>query len=120
VVTRKASIDLAARLRLLAQPVSLHTSETSDGQEDYMSMAMPAISRLYEMARLSRAMLAYELLAGLTAVRMREQRPGDGVVAVISYFDTIIAPLERDRSPSLDVETILAHFETESFVRLIR
>jgi histidine ammonia-lyase len=120
VVTQKASIDLAARLRLLAQPVSLHTSETSDGQEDYMSMAIPAISRLYEMARLGRSMLAYELLAGLTAVRMREQRPGDGVVAVISYFDTIIAPLERDRSPSPDVETILAHFEAESFVRLIR
>jgi histidine ammonia-lyase len=120
VVTQKASIDLVARLRLLAQPISLHTSETSDGQEDYMSMAVPAISRLYDMAGLCRAMLAYELLAGITAVRMREQVPGDGVAAVLEYFDEYIAPLDRDRAPAPDVETILQHFTLESFIRLSR
>ena len=120
VVTQKASIDLAARLRLLAQPVSLHTSETSDGQEDYMSMAIPAISRLYDMAYLSRAMLAYELLAGIIAVRMREQTPGDGVAAVLDYFAEIIAPLEQDRAPAADVETILEHFTAEAFAQLSR
>jgi histidine ammonia-lyase len=118
VVTQKASIDLAARLRLLAQPVSLHTSETSDGQEDYMSMAIPAISRLYEMSQLSRAMLAYELLAGITAVRMREQTPGDGVAAVVEYFAASIAPFEQDRSPAADIETILQHFNSAEFTSL--
>jgi histidine ammonia-lyase len=120
VVTQKASIDLAARLRLLAQPVSLHTSETSDGQEDYMSMAIPAISRLYDMAYLSRAMLAYELLAGIIAVRMREQTPGDGVAAVLDYFAELIAPLEQDRALAADVETILEHFTAEAFAQLSR
>ena len=120
VVTQKASIDLAARLRLLAHPISLHTSETSDGQEDYMSMAIPAISRLYDMAYLSRVMLAYELFAGIVAVRMRDQKPGDGVAAVIDYFDEYIAPLDRDRAPAADVETILDHFSTEDFTRLSR
>ena len=76
VVTQKACIDLAARLRMLAQPVSLHTSETSAGQEDYMSLAIPAISRLSDMLDLARAMLAYELLGGLTALAMREPEPG--------------------------------------------
>jgi len=118
VVTQKASIDLAARMRVLAQPISLHTSETSDGQEDYMSMAIPAISRLYDMACLGRAMLAYELLAGITAVRMRDQTPGDGVAAVVDYFDAIIAPLDKDRSPAPDVETILEHFKINAFTRL--
>lgn len=120
VVTQKAAIDLVARLRLLAQPVSLHTSETSDGQEDYMSMAIPALARLYDMAALGRAMLAYELFAGIIAVRMRGQKPGDGVAAVLTYFDGTIAPLDRDRAPAPDVETILEHFSLESFTRLIR
>jgi histidine ammonia-lyase len=120
VVTQKASIDLAARLRLLAQPISLQTSETSDGQEDYMSMAIPAISRLYEMSYLSRAMLAYELLAGIVAVRMRDQKPGDGVAAVLDYFEEYIAALDRDRAPAADVETILEHFTAEAFIRLSR
>jgi len=120
VVTQKASIDLAARLRLLAQPVSLLTSETSDGQEDYMSMAIPAISRLYEMAQLSRGVLAYELLAGITAVRLRRQAPGDGVAAVIDYFEALIPPMERDRSPAPDIETLLDHFDNPNFIKLTR
>jgi histidine ammonia-lyase len=120
VVTQKASIDLAARLRLLAQPVSLLTSETSDGQEDYMSMAIPAISRLYEMAQLSRGVLAYELLAGIIALRQRRQTPGDGVAAVVDYFDALIPPLERDRSPAPDIETLLDHFDNSDFIKLTR
>ena len=120
VVIHKASIDLVARLRLLAQPVSLFTSETSGGQEDYMSMAIPALTRLEEMAQLSRAMLAYELLAGITAVRMRAQIPGDALVAVIDYFDPLIAALERDRPLAPDVETILEHFDRPAFTNLYR
>ncbi len=120
VVTQKASIDLAARLRLLAQPVSLFTSETSDGQEDYMSMAIPALTRLEDMLQLGKAMLAYELLAGLTAVRMRMQTPGDGVVAVVEHFAPLIAALEKDRSLTADVETILEQFNNPAFIELSR
>ena len=82
VTAHKACIDLSARLRVLAQPVSLLTGESSMGQEDYMSMAIPVLDRLYQMADLCRAILAYELLAGVTAVRMRAQRPGDDVAEV--------------------------------------
>jgi histidine ammonia-lyase len=119
VVTQKASIDLAARLRVLAQPVSLLTSETSDGQEDYMSMAIPALGRLDDMLQLCRALLAYELLGGIVAVRMRAQQPGDGVAALIDYFEPLIAPLTRDRPLAADVETILEHFDSPAFAELI-
>jgi histidine ammonia-lyase len=70
------------------------------------------------MAYLGRAMLAYELLAGITAVRMRDQKPGDGVAAVVDYFDAIIAPFDKDRSPAADVESILEHFKLDAFTRL--
>jgi histidine ammonia-lyase len=120
VVTQKASIDLTARLRLLAQPVSLHTSETSAGQEDYMSMAIPALTRLDEMLQLCRALLAYELLGGIVAVRMRTPQPGAGVAAVMDYFAPLIAPLVRDRPLSADVETILEQFANPAFAELSR
>lgn len=118
VVTQKAAIDLTARLRMLAQPVSLHTSETSAGQEDYMSMAIPAIDRLFDMVELSRALLAYELLGGLNALASRGQRPGDDVAAVAEYFAELVPPLRRDRSPGPDVETILQHFDNAAFTSL--
>ncbi len=120
VVTHKASVDLVARLRVLAQPVSLLSSETSQGQEDYMSMAIPAIARLDDMLELCQAMLAYELLAGIIAVRMRGDRPGDGVRKLVAYFEPLIAPLNQDRSLSPDVETILEQFSNPLFQELLR
>ncbi|MCP4983481.1 MAG: hypothetical protein GY935_23645 [Gammaproteobacteria bacterium] len=46
------------------------------------------------MAQLCRSMLVYELLAGITALRMR--------------------------APALDVETILGHFKHPNFLGLTR
>ncbi|MEM7562902.1 MAG: aromatic amino acid ammonia-lyase [Pseudomonadota bacterium] len=115
VVAHKACIDLSARLRVLAQPVSLFTGDTSAGQEDYMSMAIPAIHRLYEMRSLTEMLLAYELLAGLVALRQRDSVPGDDVSGVCDYFDRLVPPLLKDRSPGPDVETILKHFNEPGF-----
>lgn len=110
VTTQKACIDLAARLRLQAQPVSLYTSETSAGQEDYMSLAIPTLARLYEMTELCRAMLAYEMLAGITAIRLRGQIPGDDVAEV----DRLMAeslPQTQDLSPGQLVEQMLENLK---------
>lgn len=120
VVTQKASLDLAARLRMLAQPVSLLTSESSAGQEDYMSMAIPAIARLYQMIELVEAMLAYELLAALVATRLRDQVCGQAVESLRLYFDELIQPLSRDRPPGPDVELILQQFTLAEFRLLIQ
>ena len=117
VVAQKAALGVAARLKLLANPVSLLTEESSAGQEDYMSLAFPTIARLYEMVSLTRIILAYELLAGLTALNLRAEQAGEGVTAVCRYFVLFIKPLHRDRPPGPDVEQILevlesAHFRT--------
>ena len=84
-----------------------------------MSMAIPAIVRLYEMADLLQSMLAYELLAGITALRMRDQSAGAGVKKLVGSFASIVPPSTRDRSPGPDVEAILEHFASEEFNQLV-
>lgn len=84
-----------------------------------MSMAIPALTRLDDMLQLCRALLAYELLGGITAVRMRTQKPGDGVAALIDYFEPLIAPLTCDRPLATDVETILEQFDNQAFIALL-
>ncbi len=120
VVAQKACLDFAARLRQLAQPLSLQTGESSGGQEDYMSMAIPALQRFDDMLGFVEALLAYELLAGLVALRQRGQKPGDGVAAVADYFAELVPEWQRDRPPAGDVETILEHFSNEAFAALYR
>ena len=46
VVVHKAVVELLARAKQLSMPVSLETAETSQGQEDYMSLIFP---RLYTL-----------------------------------------------------------------------
>ncbi|MEM7342767.1 MAG: aromatic amino acid lyase [Chloroflexota bacterium] len=120
VVAHKAATGVLARLKLLANPVSLMTGETSGGQEDYMSMAFPTISRLYEMVDLAKKILAYECLGGLTALTLRGEQPGEGVTHLQAHFSTKIMPLTKDRSPGPDVETILQIFETDEFESVVR
>ncbi|MCP4389674.1 MAG: hypothetical protein GY802_15370 [Gammaproteobacteria bacterium] len=43
-----------------------------------------------------------------------------GIKVVVDYFEPIIAPLLRDRSPGPDVEAILEHFAQASFIDLSR
>ncbi len=119
VVAQKAALGLEARLKILANPVSIHTGESSAGQEDYMSMAFPTISRLYDMVELIEMILAYELTGALTALNMRtglntsSQKPGDGVQAIQQKFADVLPPLERDRPPGPDVERVLKVIKTD-------
>ncbi|MCB9079927.1 MAG: histidine ammonia-lyase [Anaerolineaceae bacterium] len=119
VVAHKASLGLAAQLRLLAQPISLATGDSSNGQEDYMALALPAVARLYDMADWVTLMLAYELLAGLVALDRRGGRPGDGVEAVRASVRQVIPPLDQDRSPGPDVEELRHIFDSAVFQALL-
>ena len=117
VAAHKASVDVSARLRVLAQPVSLYTEETSAGQEDYMSMAFPVIDRLYQMADLLRSLLAYELLGGITAVRMRAQKPGDDVAEVERVLAARLPEAEKV-PPGRRVEAIIELIDEDRLASL--
>jgi len=120
VVLHKAVIDHAARARSLAPPISLLTSETSAGQEDYMSMALPAITRLLEAGDLVRVILVAELLAACVALDSRNESPGIGVNALHNLIRTFIKPLNQDRPPGPDLERLLEVSHGAEFVDLVQ
>ena len=107
VVAHKACIDICARLKLLANPVTLSVSDTSMGQEDYMSLAVPAAERLFEMAALVEALLAYEMLGGSTAVQQNKVKVSQRLEPFIHFCTKTLEPYTKDRSPGPDVELIL-------------
>ncbi|MDH3451898.1 MAG: aromatic amino acid lyase [Gammaproteobacteria bacterium] len=120
VVAHKASLDLIARLKVLAQPVSLHTGESSGGQEDYMSMAIPAIHRLYQMACLTQHTLAYEFLAILVALDQRPPRADSPAAKLYASGRRIVQKTPGDRAPGPDVEALFELLEGEDWQSLCR
>ena len=116
VVAHKACIDLVARVRMAAQPLSLLTSETSGGQEDYMSMALPVIQRLLEIVQHGIVVLSYEALAGCIALDQRNATYGEGVIRFHRLVRQHIAPLDQDRSPGQDFEVMHGLVLSEFFL----
>lgn len=119
VVLHKAVIDHVAKARLISQPLSVMTSETSSGQEDYMSMAIPVTLRLIEASELVRTILAAELLAACVALDQRPERCGQGVASLHRWVREIIAPLNRDRAPGPDLENLLDSMRDPVFSALL-
>ena len=59
------------------------------------------------MCELGVGVLAYELLAAVVALDARGAKPGDGVELVRGIVRRHVPPLEKDRSPGPDAETIV-------------
>lgn len=112
VALHKAVLAFTARLRSLAVPPSLQHGDTSFGQEDFMTMALPALDRLEEIDRLVRRAAAYELYAGLVAVEERGAAPGAAVAGALAAVRTEIPPYAGDRSYGPELERLLEMIET--------
>ena len=106
VVAHKATVDIVARLRMTAQPLSLLTSETSAGQEDYMSLAVPCIQRIFELCTLTRMLLAYELMTATVALDQRVESASTTVRRLHKLIRQQVPPLQQDRPHGPDAETI--------------
>ena len=108
VALHKAALGLGARVRSLSVPPSLMHGETSFGQEDMMTMALPALDRLNALERLTHRMLSYELYAALVALDQRQAQgggaPGPALTAVHRDIRAHIPAYDGDRpfGPEVD------------------
>jgi len=94
-------------LRALAYPASVGNISTSAGIEDYNSMGATSAKRLRQAVRLTRDVVAMELL--VMAEGLEHQRPlrsGEGVEAMQAAIRDMVEPLAADRSPAPDIATI--------------
>ncbi len=107
IILHKAVLGLTAKIRSLAVPPSLQHGESSFGQEDFMSMAFPALDRLAEIDRLTRLVAAYELYAALVAIEQRGEQPGSGIAPVLASVRRDIAAYDGDRPYGPDIERLV-------------
>ena len=106
ITSHKACVEILARAKAMTSPVSLWTSETSGGQEDYMSLIFPALDRLETLVDLLDTALSYELLAACAAIDLRGQRPGTTVRSALATIRKAVPVPGRDRSPGPDAQAI--------------
>lgn len=114
VTLHKAVLGYAARLRSLAVPPSLQHGDSSFGQEDVMTMTLPALDRLAEIDGLVRTILVHEAYTAAAALDQRGQAAGAGVEACRKAVRAVVPPYEGDRSYGPEIEALLDRIGDDS------
>jgi histidine ammonia-lyase len=104
-----AAAALASECKLLSHPASVDTIPTDGNKEDVVPMAMGAAWKLRRVVENVRRVLAIELVCAAQGLDFRRPlRPGRGVAEAHALVRALVAPLERDRVLSPDIEAVAA------------
>jgi len=100
---------IASECKVLAHPASVDTIPTDGNKEDVVPMAMAAAWKLRRIVRNVRYVLAVELMCAAQGLDYRAPlKPGRGVARAHADVRRLVAPLERDRVLSADIERLAA------------
>jgi histidine ammonia-lyase len=99
--------SIASECKVLSHPASVDTIPTDGNKEDVVPMAMTAAWKLRRVVRNVRYVLAVELMCAAQGIDFRAPlKPGRGVARAHEAVRKLVAPLERDRSFSPDIERL--------------
>jgi histidine ammonia-lyase len=99
--------SIASECKVLSHPASVDTIPTDGNKEDVVPMAMTAAWKLRRVVRNVRYVLAVELMCAAQGIDCRAPlKPGRGVARAHEAVRRLVAPLERDRSFSPDIERL--------------
>lgn len=99
--------SLTSECKVLSHPASVDTIPTDGSKEDVVPMAMAAAWKLRRIVKNVRYVLAIELMCGAQGIDFRAPlKPGRGVARAHKAVRSMVAPLERDRVLSHDIERL--------------
>jgi histidine ammonia-lyase len=108
VTVHKAAVGYGAELRALAAPVSILHADTSFGQEDVQTLALPALHRLMTAVDDAAAVLAHELYVAAVAIDQRGEHVAAAVGELHRSVRRVAAAYEGDRAYGADLDALIA------------
>jgi histidine ammonia-lyase len=104
---------LTSEIKTLSHPASVDTIPTSANKEDHVSMSMGAALKAARALQLARHVVAVEVLCACQAVDLRAPLvSSDALMGVHAAVRARVPPLDADRAPGADIETIAACIES--------
>ena len=107
---------LASENKTLAHPASVDSLPTSANQEDHVSMATFAASRLHEMIDNVSAIVAIELLSAAQGIDFHRPERSSAVLEALHARVRELSPhFDSDRSLKTDVDAVFTLIESGAF-----
>ena len=78
-------------------PASVDSIVSCNGQEDHVSMAANAGTKLYKVVENLERLLAIEFMAAAQALHLRGGKTGSGLMRMLDAYREVVPPIEKDR-----------------------
>lgn len=116
-IAQYTAVSLVAENRRLAAPASLDGGVTSGLQEDHLSHATPAATKLLKIIDNAEMIVAIELLAASQAYELQPAAPAlaraPGTEAAYRAVRALVAPYRDDRPLAQDIERLREALRTQ-------
>jgi histidine ammonia-lyase len=103
VAVHKRAVATVHSLRRLALPSAIGALETSNGQEDVQSFSWEAVGGLGEAIRLTREVVACEVLAVQQAFALSKRSIPPGLQEFLGAVAAVVPPIDVDRPFGVDI-----------------
>ena len=96
-ITQYTAASIVSQNKQLCTPSSVDSIVSCNGQEDHVSMAANAATKLYKVMNNVQRLLAIELLAATQAINLRKGQTSDLLEGLIKDFRKKVSFNEHDR-----------------------
>jgi histidine ammonia-lyase len=89
--------SIVSQNKQLCTPASVDSIVSCNGQEDHVSMAANAGTKLYKVVENLERLLAIEFMAAAQGLMFRKGKSGSSIEALLASYRKIVPPIEEDR-----------------------
>lgn len=107
-ITQYTAASIASQNKQLCMPASVDSIVSCNGQEDHVSMAANAATKLYKVVENVERLLAIELLSAAQALSFRTEKSSPIIEQIVAQFRTIIPVMDSDHVFSEDMAKALS------------
>lgn len=104
--------SIVSQNKQLCTPASVDSIVSCNGQEDHVSMAANAGTKLYKVVENLERLLAIEFMAAAQGLYLRGGRTGSGLEKLLGEYRKVVAPIEDDRIFHQDLVQTISFLKT--------
>jgi histidine ammonia-lyase len=114
----EAFLDFFLNMQVLSHPACVDSIPTSANKEDHVSMGTISARKCRDIVESAEAVVAIELLCAAQALDLfTNMKPGEGTLAAYETIRREVAPMEKDRVLSTDIERVAGLIRSGLLVR---
>ncbi|MCB0650245.1 MAG: histidine ammonia-lyase [Saprospiraceae bacterium] len=115
-ILQYTAASIVSQNKQLCTPASVDSIVSCNGQEDHVSMAANAGTKLYRVIENLERLLSIEFLVAMQALEYRPLSSSELIEKIASEFRQVVPKLEKDRILSKDIQITIEYLRTLSLL----